>query len=137
VTGSKTPANSMVLQMRMKELSMWIRFARTNYKLPRNEEFIEDADIVHLKSIFEEKLWDGLFPIISLTLKTQYGDTLVSLLTKSLIQMIVISGSFSDLHFQHEASLNGLISLSGLAKEYYPPYAAKCSLRRRCLYRST
>jgi hypothetical protein len=108
----------MVLQMRMKEMNMWIRFARTNYKLSRNDQFIKDEDQIHLRSLFEEKLWDGLFPIISLTLKTQYGDNLVSILSKTLIQMIVISGSFGDLNFQHESSLNGLISLSGLTKEY-------------------
>lgn len=94
-----------------------IHFARASLQIQRNQDFLNNnsPDIPSL--IFEEMLWEGLYPIVSIILQTQSTEKVIVISTNCLIQMILVSVESNNLQLQLDASVNALMNFTGLFKE--------------------
>ena len=104
-------------ETRKKDMQVTLHLLQAGLKVARPEESHGGPSREVARMIFEEYLWEGLFPKISLTLQTQSSNKIVLVGANCLIQLILISSDFEDLTIQREASINALIGFTRLFKE--------------------
>lgn len=103
--------------MRRKEIDMRLKLAEINYKIEREENFIKIETEVLPLVIFEELMWEGFYPILSIILQSQNSEKLVTIAAHSLIKMIMIASCDEKLQIQLNATVNALMTFTGIYKE--------------------
>lgn len=104
-------------EMRLRDMTTCLKLARANLQLSRKNDFISIKSPEIPLMIFEELLWEGLYPIVSIILQTQNTEKVIVVSTNCLIQMILVSVESEKLQLQLDASVNALMSFTGLFKE--------------------
>jgi hypothetical protein len=105
-------------EMRLRDMTTCLRLAKANLELPRSSDFISIRNSEISLMIFEELLWEGLYPIVSIILQTQNTEKVIVVSTNCLIQMILISVESDRLQLQLDATTHALLNFTGLFKEY-------------------
>jgi hypothetical protein len=103
--------------MRKADLIGCLKMAEASLQIDRSESHIRirHADIPVM--IFQELLWEGLYPIVSIIMQTQNTEKVIVVSTNCLIQMILVSVEYDQLQIQLDASVHALMNFTGLFKE--------------------
>lgn len=103
--------------MRKADLIGCLKMAEASLQIDRSESHIHirHADIPVM--IFQELLWEGLYPIVSIIMQTQNTEKVIVVSTNCLIQMILVSVEYDQLQIQLDASVHALMNFTGLFKE--------------------
>jgi hypothetical protein len=104
-------------EMRVRDMTTCLKLARASLELPRNKEFISIKSREIPLMVFEELLWEGLYPIVSIILQTQNTEKVIVVSTNCLIQMILVAVESDKLQLQLDASVHALMNFTGLFKE--------------------
>lgn len=104
-------------EMRTRDMTMCLKLARASLQIPRKTDYISIRNPEISVIIFEELLWEGLYPIVSIILQTQNTEKVIVVSTNCLIQMILVSVESEKLQLQLDASVHALMNFTGLFKE--------------------
>lgn len=105
-------------EMRLREMTTCLKLARASLQIKRKSDFVSIRSPEISIMIFEELLWEGLYPIVSIVLQTQNTEKVIVVSTNCLIQMILIAIESDSLQLQLDATVHALMNFTGLLKEY-------------------
>lgn len=103
--------------MRKNDLIACLKMAEASLQIDRSDKHISIRHPDMPVMIFQELLWEGLYPIVSIILQTQNTEKVIVISTNCLIQMILVSVEFDQLQLQLDASVHALMNFTGLFKE--------------------